>query len=177
LTEKERQLIALGSIEVNMGFLETYVDVAISTLLRINHGLCLSIIAGENLAVKFKILDSVFSYCIRNQALTKQFAVVLKLLRDANERRGQMMHSLIFLTDAAHLHKIKITKGEKGVPLKWDSKDIGVVQLESLANDILASARKLDKFMNDNDAALRAPREWESGYKSPSPTPSPQSPE
>ncbi len=162
----------MGSIEVNMGFLEIYVDAAISTLMKTNHGLCLSIIAGENIATKLKMLDSVFSYCIRDESLTNEFASVLKSLGDANQKRGEMMHSLIFLTDASHLHKIKFTKGKKGVPLKWDSKDINVADLESLADDILTSTRKLDKFMRDNDAALRKPRAWESGYVAPPPHPS-----
>lgn len=156
--ERQRLLIALGRIVMGMGSLETQVVIAITTVARMNYGACQSLVAGENLESLFKMLDSIFAYEVRDGFLKEQFLVILKQLRDVNDRRNQYLHSHLMFTDGADVIKSKFTKGKKGTPLHWKPHSVPIEDFEKLSDDINGAASSLSALISNHSAYFAQPK-------------------
>ena len=136
MSSANRCLFALGRIIVEMGNLELILSASISSVLKIEYGLALSIYAGESIETMLKIFESTFAYAIRDEKPNAELRELLKRIRDINEKRNYYIHSIWLLTDRPSPINLKLKRGKKSIPMKWDMQEVDVSNLEELVHDI-----------------------------------------
>ena len=142
----QRQLVALGRISAIMAYLELITIIAIRGAGQIDFGVCMNMLAGEGPESLFRMLDSVYSYKVKDKKLLKEFRTILNQLRDINKRRNEYVHALWFFSNTPIAHKVKFAK-TRGKPVQWKSGDVNVTELEQFADEIVQQTSKLDGFM------------------------------
>jgi hypothetical protein len=159
--EEQRQLIAIGLVVVHIGALELMIDHAISQISKMNLGVVLSFVAGEIVETKIKILESVFSYCFRENDIHKKFERIIASLRDVNKRRGELVHTRLNLSNTDQLNSYKPTRGKKDKPPSWNFKTHNVLEFENLGNDIVDATVTFARFLIDNEKLISEKRQYE----------------
>jgi hypothetical protein len=136
----------MGQIVSVFGLLESTIIWSFSQVSKIEHGLLLSIIAGENFEIILKMFDSAFAYLVKDETLQKEFNELLIELRDINRRRSLCIHSTWYPSENKFFKIIKFAKGGKGKPAKITPSDIDTIELDKLLQNIYNAITKIAKF-------------------------------
>jgi len=148
--ERQRQYIALGRLVAEFGQLDLFLTAGIAAVAEIPFGVAQSMFAGESTETLLRILDSVFTYKVKDDKLKTEYAKYSRRLKAIILERNTHIHALWFITDKDIAHKVRFVKGKRGKPLRWDSADVKITDLERLVEDIIRITGEFWHFIHSN---------------------------
>ncbi|MFA5835300.1 MAG: hypothetical protein WDA22_17605 [Bacteroidota bacterium] len=147
---RKAQLEALGRIVEAMSNVELNVMLSFSMMAKIEIGVIQSMLAGESIGKILAMLESVFAYKVKDEQLLKPFSLALDKLRKSIKARNDIMHSILFVSDAESIHRLKISKGGNEMPVKWDPVDVDINGLNKIADDIMYANQEFIHFFTQH---------------------------